>query len=105
MNLQYLLELIGMGFFSNSGALAANEKSKPDWFRVTIIGFVTSLGSGSTRDLLLGSYPLVYVVAFLREIFFGMDSFYLRILRRVKQSYLTSIDDRKFELLHSLSKL
>lgn len=61
MNIQYTLELLGTGFFSISGALAANDKSKPDWFGVTFIGFITSIGGGSVRDMLLGSYPLVWV--------------------------------------------
>jgi len=61
MTTQYIFELIGTGFFAISGALAATEKSKPDWFGVTIIGFITSLGGGSIRDVLLGSYPLVWV--------------------------------------------
>jgi uncharacterized membrane protein YeiH len=49
MNLQCTLELIGVGFYSISGAMAANKKSKPDWFGVIIIGFVTSFGGGSNR--------------------------------------------------------
>lgn len=61
MSLQYLLELFGTGFFAISGALVANEKSKPDWFGVTFIGFITSIGGGSIRDILIGSYPLAWV--------------------------------------------
>lgn len=61
MNIQYTLELLGTGFFAMSGAVAANEKSKPDWFGVTFIGFITSIGGGSIRDMLLGSYPLSWV--------------------------------------------
>jgi uncharacterized membrane protein YeiH len=61
MSLQYVLELLGTGFFAISGALVANEKSKPDWFGVTFIGFITAIGGGSIRDILIGSYPLVWV--------------------------------------------
>lgn len=61
MNLQYLLELLGTGFFAISGAIVANEKSKPDWFGVTFIGFITAIGGGSIRDILIGSYPLAWV--------------------------------------------
>jgi uncharacterized membrane protein YeiH len=56
-----MLELLGTGFFAVSGALVANEKSKPDWFGVTFIGFITSIGGGSIRDILLGIYPLAWV--------------------------------------------
>lgn len=61
MQTQYLLELLGTGFFAISGAIVANRKSKPDWFGVTFIGFITSIGGGSIRDILLGSYPLSWV--------------------------------------------
>lgn len=61
MTIQYILELLGTAFFALSGALAANQKSKPDWFGVTFIGFITSIGGGSIRDILLGAYPLSWV--------------------------------------------
>lgn len=61
MSVQYILELFGTAFFAVSGALVANEKSKADWFGVTFIGFITSIGGGSLRDMLLGSYPLAWV--------------------------------------------
>ena len=93
MTLQYILELTGVGFFSISGALAASEKSKPDWFGVTIIGFVTSLGGGSLRDILLGSYPLVWVkdVNFIYSIFIGIvlaSLFYTPLLKIRKAFFL-----------------
>ena len=61
-------------FFAVSGALLANESSKPDWFGVTFIGFVTAIGGGSLRDMLLGSYPLVWVsdVSFVYAIITGI---------------------------------
>ena len=61
MSIQYILDLLGTGFFALSGALVANQKSKPDWFGVTFIGFITSIGGGSIRDILLGSYPLSWI--------------------------------------------
>ncbi|WP_118951229.1 trimeric intracellular cation channel family protein [Taibaiella helva] len=74
MNIQYVFELVGTGFFAVSGALAANEKSNPDWFGVTFIGFITAIGGGSIRDMLLGSYPLVWIgnVQFLYAILIGV---------------------------------
>lgn len=61
MQVQYLFELLGTGFFAISGALVANEKAEPDWFGVTFIGFITAIGGGSLRDILLGSYPIVWI--------------------------------------------
>ena len=91
MHLQYILELTGVGFFSISGALAATEKSKPDWFGVTIIGFVTSLGGGSTRDVLLGCYPLVWVkdVNFVYAIFIGivLASILYKPLMKIRKAF------------------
>ncbi len=61
MQTQYWLELAGTFFFAISGAIAATEKSRPDWFGVTFIGFITSIGGGSIRDMLLGAYPMSWV--------------------------------------------
>ena len=74
MTIQYILELLGTGFFAISGALVANKKSRPDWFGVTFIGFITSIGGGSLRDMLLGSYPLAWVgdVHFIYAIIIGI---------------------------------
>lgn len=61
MSIQYVLELSGTGFFAISGAIIANQKSKPDWFGVTFIGFITSIGGGSICDIFLGNYPLSWI--------------------------------------------
>ncbi len=48
--------------FAMSGALAASERDQEqDWFGAGFIGFVTAIGGGSLRDIMLGSYPLVWV--------------------------------------------
>lgn len=90
MNIQYVFELLGTCFFAISGALAANEQSNPDWFGVTFIGFITAIGGGSIRDMLLGSYPLVWIgnVQFLYAILVGVvlaSLFYTR-LRRLRKT-------------------
>lgn len=62
MSIQYILEVIGTFFFAMSGALAVSEKNQEhDWFGAAFIGFVTAIGGGSIRDVLLGSYPLVWI--------------------------------------------
>ena len=61
MEIQYILEVLGTGFFAISGALAANDKAQPDWFGASFIGFITAIGGGSLRDILLGKYPLVWI--------------------------------------------
>lgn len=91
MSIQYTLELLGTGFFSISGALAANDKSKPDWFGVTFIGFITSIGGGSVRDILLGSYPLVWVrdVNIIYAIIAGivMASLFFKTLIKLRRTF------------------
>lgn len=89
MPVQYYFEIIGTLFFAISGALAADEKSKQDWFGVTFVGFITAIGGGSLRDMLLGSYPLVWIgdVNFIYAILAGiivMRLFYTQLekLRR-----------------------
>ena len=53
MEIQYFFELFGTLFFGISGALAADEKSGQDWFGVTFVAFLTSIGGGTIRDILL----------------------------------------------------
>jgi len=61
VSISYLLDLLGTAFFAISGAIIATQKSRPDWFGVTFIAFITAIGGGSLRDILLGSYPLSWV--------------------------------------------
>jgi uncharacterized membrane protein YeiH len=60
MTIQYFLEIWGTFFFAISGTLAVNNKDQ-DWFGASFVGFITAIGGGSLRDILLGSYPLVWV--------------------------------------------
>ncbi|TPE45825.1 trimeric intracellular cation channel family protein [Pontibacter mangrovi] len=62
MSIQYILELIGTAVFAMSGALAVSERDREqDWFGAAFTGFVTAIGGGSLRDIMLGSYPLVWI--------------------------------------------
>ena len=93
MNIQYIFELLGTCFFAVSGALAASENDEPDWFGVTIIGFITAIGGGSLRDMLLGSYPLVWIsnVQFVYAIIIGVvlaKVFYGPLLKMRKMLFI-----------------
>lgn len=74
MNLQYIFELCGTALFASSGAIQASNKSNPDWFGVTFLGFITAIGGGSVRDILLGAYPLSWIadVNVLISVFIGV---------------------------------
>lgn len=78
MDLQYALELIGTYFFAISGALALQGK-EPDWFAAAFTGFLTAIGGGTLRDVLLGSYPLVWIgdINFLYAIILGVVTTFL----------------------------
>jgi uncharacterized membrane protein YeiH len=91
--IKYWFELFGVAFFAISGALSATEKSNIDWFGVTFIGFITALGGGSLRDVLLGSYPIVWIkdVNFVYAILIGIvlaRIFYKPLLRLRKTFFL-----------------
>lgn len=60
MDLQYALELTGTFVFAISGALAIREKDH-DLFGAGFTGFITAIGGGTLRDILLNSYPLVWI--------------------------------------------
>lgn len=57
------IEVLGIISFSISGTFAAMQK-RLDPFGVLIIAFVTSIGGGTVRDLLLGDTP----VAWMRDV-------------------------------------
>ena len=70
---QYALELLGTFFFLLFGALAIQDHHD-NWFGAGFMGFVTAIGGGTLRDIMLGSYPLVWIgdVKFLYAIFAGV---------------------------------
>ncbi len=56
----YILSLIGVSVFAVSGALAAGNKNY-DWIGVFAIAFVTAVGGGTLRDLLLNRSAVFWV--------------------------------------------
>ena len=58
MQLPYYIDLLGTLVFAISGALAASDKNVyRDIFGVTFTGFVTAVGGGTLRDMILGVRP------------------------------------------------
>lgn len=55
-----IIDILGTIAFAISGVLVAMEK-KLDLFGVIIIAFVTSIGGGTLRDLLIGNTPVVWM--------------------------------------------
>lgn len=60
MNIIYSLDLIGTFAFAISGALVASKKDF-DLFGVIIIAFVTAVGGGMLRDVLINAHPINWI--------------------------------------------
>lgn len=78
----HLLEVIGTMAFAMSGALTAMHK-KLDPFGVFIIAFVTALGGGTLRDVLIGRTPVGWMMD-LQYVYVIILGFLLAILFRKK---------------------
>ena len=60
MPIFYLAGLVGVAVFAVSGALTAGRKHF-DWLGVVVIAFVTAVGGGTIRDLLLDQNPIFWI--------------------------------------------
>lgn len=60
-DLIFVLDLLGTLVFAISGVIAAVDR-KFDLVGAFIIGFVTALGGGTTRDLLMGNTPVTWML-------------------------------------------
>lgn len=60
MELIYVLDILGTFAFAVSGALVASDK-KFDLFGVIIIAFVTAVGGGMLRDVLIDAHPINWI--------------------------------------------
>ncbi|HEX7014742.1 MAG TPA: trimeric intracellular cation channel family protein [Cyclobacteriaceae bacterium] len=91
MGFQYALEMLGTFFFAISGALAVQDQHD-DLFGAGFTGFVTAIGGGTLRDIMLGSYPLVWIgdIGYLYAIFAGVivAFIFVKSLERLKRTFL-----------------
>jgi uncharacterized membrane protein YeiH len=60
VTLARILDLVGIGVFAISGALAAGRK-RLDLLGVFVLASVTAIGGGTIRDLLLDRHPLPWL--------------------------------------------
>ena len=58
-----VVDIVGTLVFAISGALAAGEK-RFDLMGVAIIAFVTAVGGGTIRDLLIGAHPVGWMQSY-----------------------------------------
>lgn len=82
----FAVDILGTIAFAISGVLVAMEK-KLDLFGVSIVAFVTAIGGGTLRDLLIGNTPVVW----MRDsvyVFTILGTVILAIFFRSKLKYL-----------------
>ncbi|KJD33138.1 membrane protein [Tamlana nanhaiensis] len=82
----YTIDILGTIAFAISGVLVAIDK-KMDLFGILIIAFVTAVGGGTLRDLLIGNTP----VSWMRDITYTyviITSAMFAIIFRSKINYL-----------------
>lgn len=60
MDLIYILDILGTFAFAISGAIVASDQ-KFDLFGVIIIAFVTAVGGGMLRDVLIDAHPINWI--------------------------------------------
>nr|WP_315232001.1 trimeric intracellular cation channel family protein [uncultured Flavobacterium sp.] len=78
----HLLDIIGTMAFAMSGALTAMNK-KMDPFGVFIIAFVTAVGGGTLRDIMIGRTPVGWMLD-LKYVYVIIMGFILAIIFRKK---------------------
>ena len=78
----YLLDIIGTMAFAVSGALTAMNK-KLDPFGVFIIAFVTAVGGGTLRDVMIGRTPVGWMRD-LNYVYLIIAGFFLAVIFRKK---------------------
>jgi uncharacterized membrane protein YeiH len=86
MTIFYALDILGTIAFAISGALVAMNK-KMDPFGVFIIAFVTAVGGGTLRDVLIGRQPVIWMNDITYIFLIGISVF-IAILFRKKLKYL-----------------
>ncbi len=77
-----ILEISGTIAFAISGSLTAMQK-KLDPFGVFIIAFVTAIGGGTLRDVMIGKTPVVWMQD-LQHVYLIIFGFFLSIVFRKK---------------------
>lgn len=60
MTVVYIIDILGTFAFAISGALVASKK-KFDLFGVIIIAFVTAVGGGMLRDIMINAHPINWI--------------------------------------------
>lgn len=86
LSLFNILDLLGTIAFAISGALAAMNR-RLDLFGIFIIAFVTAIGGGTVRDILIGNVPVTWMENIIYIYLIGVVTIFSIIFRK-KLDYL-----------------
>lgn len=81
-----VIDIAGTAAFSIAGAFAAMEK-KLDVFGVFIIAFVTALGGGTLRDILIGNLPVRWMLDLSPALIVLLSTLAAILFIKVKQNF------------------
>lgn len=81
-----IIEIAGIVSFSISGAFAAMEK-RLDLFGIFIIAFVTAMGGGTLRDVLIGEVPVKWMLDLSSGFVVVLSTIAALLFTRVLQNY------------------
>lgn len=90
LSLFNVLDLLGTIAFAISGALAAMNR-RLDLFGIFIIAFVTAIGGGTVRDILIGNTPVTWMENIIYIYLIGVVTIFAIIFRRKLNHLKTSL--------------
>jgi uncharacterized membrane protein YeiH len=90
VNILYFIDIVGTMVFAISGALAGRDK-KLDLFGIAAVGFITAIGGGTVRDVLLGSTPVGWMNDLIYLIMIGsgviISMFFNRAVLKLRRTF------------------
>lgn len=81
-----VIDIAGTAAFSIAGAFAAMEK-RLDVFGVFIIAFVTALGGGTLRDILIGDLPVRWMLDLGPAVIVMLSTLVAMLFIKAKQNF------------------
>jgi uncharacterized membrane protein YeiH len=84
----HIIELLGVAFFAMAGGIEAERKGM-DLVGIYAVAFVTALGGGTLRDVLLDRHPLFWVKSPEYALWILAASVAAALIRRFKKNPLT----------------
>ena len=89
-SLFYFFDMLGTTAFAISGALAAMNR-RLDLFGIFIIAFVTAIGGGTIRDMLIGNTPVTWMENTTYIYLIGVVTIFSIIFRRRLNYWKTTL--------------